>query len=178
MQLGGCTTNSLREALRVLSQAEELLAAPERWTKGAWARDDRGAPVVSVSDAAVAWCVAGAVVRVNEDLFGSSRVRVSLDAQTKSPVAVHGPKRLVLALRLLALPVALAVFSARKESTGVKVRVGTARAFDVDLSAVAVCVNDLQETSHAHVLFALAWAIGEVRAELSDRRRAGEEAGR
>lgn len=173
MRLRGCTTNSLREALRVLRRAEELLTSPDRWTRNAWARDAVGAPVGPVATSAVAWCLGGAVIRADHDLFGRKSVRVELDP-TRRAVVVQGPKRMVVALRLLALPTAFAAFSAenRRGTASDAGAPGAENTTDVDLSVVAVWANDLQQTSYDHILLALAWAIDDVRAELSDRRGA------
>ena len=86
---------------------------------------------------------------------------------------MQGPKRMVVALRLLALPTAFAAFSAenRKSTAADAGAPGAENTTDVDLSVVAVWANDLHQTSHDHILFALAWAIADIRAELNDRRR-------
>jgi hypothetical protein len=84
---------------------------------------------------------------------------------------------MVVALRLLALPTAFAAVNANR-SKGTAADAGAPGAedtTDVDLSVVAVWANDLQQTGHDHILFALAWAIDDVRAELSDRRRASRQ---
>jgi hypothetical protein len=39
----------------------ELLDTPEKWTKGAFARDSKGDPVDPVSPEAVCWCIEGAL---------------------------------------------------------------------------------------------------------------------
>ena len=81
---------------------------------------------------------------------------------------------MVVALRLLALPTAFAAFSAenRRGTASDAGAPGAENTTDVDLSVVAVWANDLQQTSYDHILLALAWAIDDVRAELSDRRGA------
>lgn len=50
-------------AAQVLRDAKELISAPERWTKGAYARDSAGHPVWEMADEAVCWCATGAVCR-------------------------------------------------------------------------------------------------------------------
>ena len=174
MRLRQCTTNSLRETLRVLCATEELLASPRRWTKAAWARDGAGEPAKPIAESARAWCLAGAVVRASHDLFGPARVWAELDHETNVPAVVHGSKRVVLSLRVLAFPIAFSVFSAGTSGAGTS-RQEQPRARLVDLSVIAVWANDLPETDHDHVLGALGWAIGDVRAELGDRRRGHPE---
>ena len=175
MRLRGCTTNSLREAVRVLHRTEDLLAKPERWTAGAWARDRAGKPVLPLARSAQAWCVAGAIIRANHDLFALERLRVELAASTRAPVAIKGTKRVVVALRVIALPIAFAVIAAKGRAP---TRSGAAGAeldsLEVDLSAIPVWVNDLSQTNHEHILFALSWAIDEVRTELRARRLSAE----
>ena len=55
------TTPDVAQALRA---ARELIAAPERWTQQAQARDADGQRVPAQSNAACCWCVAGAVEHV------------------------------------------------------------------------------------------------------------------
>jgi hypothetical protein len=116
-------------------------------------------------------------VRASHDQFGPARVRAELDQETNVPAVVHGPRRVVLSLRALALPIAFSVFSAGKSGARTSRRSSTEQpaAGVVDLSVIPVWANDLPQTGHDHVLGALAWAIGDVRAELGDRRRGHPE---
>lgn len=97
----GYTTNALREARQILLHAHALIAEPRRWTKGAWARDASGEQVVMVEDeAAVAWCIGGAVIRAQAQLYGGVGV-VGVDPESGEPTRVLRPRRLVVALELL-----------------------------------------------------------------------------
>lgn len=174
MRLTKCTTNSLREALTVLRGADDLLVEQQNWTQMAWARDAGGTPVLSTAPEARAWCIAGAVVRSNHDRFpGSKQVRMACAPKTGLPVYVDGPKRVVLALRLLALPMAFIAATARGDAAASLVETGDPQAAreEVDMSVIAVAANDLPYVAYDHIRFALAWAIDDVRAELSDRRQ-------
>lgn len=64
------STNSLREALRLLRRTEALLDSPTHWTKHAWALNKARRPVAYNDRRAFAWCLAGAVMRANSDLYG------------------------------------------------------------------------------------------------------------
>lgn len=41
----------------------ELIATPDKWTKGEMAKDADGFPVFSTQDSAVCWCLLGAINR-------------------------------------------------------------------------------------------------------------------
>ena len=45
----------------------ELLATPDRWTKGYWARTENGAETSPRDPNAVCWCLSGAVTKCYED---------------------------------------------------------------------------------------------------------------
>ena len=64
------TTPSVAQVLR---DARNLIAAPERWTQGALARDRCGMPMAPDSPHARRWCMVGAIrvviVEVDGDLF-------------------------------------------------------------------------------------------------------------
>ena len=51
----------MNEVLSVLKGARELLSDPERWTRGAFARDRKGGPVTPFNPRACQWCVTGAI---------------------------------------------------------------------------------------------------------------------
>lgn len=51
----------------VLEKARELIATPERWTKGALARDEHGIEVPTCCDDAYCWCMGGAISAVSEN---------------------------------------------------------------------------------------------------------------
>lgn len=53
--------------VEILKAARELIAKPERWTRGSGARDASGQDVDASSDDAVCWCAIGAIVRVSEN---------------------------------------------------------------------------------------------------------------
>lgn len=55
--------------LEILKAARELISVPERWTQGAYARDNQGAPCATTSDEATCFCVRGAVRRVSYSPF-------------------------------------------------------------------------------------------------------------
>ncbi len=50
-----------QSVLDVLRAAREKIATPERWTKGAAARDVNGGKVDAASPLAVCWCANGAI---------------------------------------------------------------------------------------------------------------------
>jgi hypothetical protein len=49
------------DTIEVLEKARELISAPERWTYGMLARNQRGLSVDPLSDEAVSWCLSGAL---------------------------------------------------------------------------------------------------------------------
>jgi len=48
----------------ILKDMRNLLEAPERWTQGEYARDEKGDYICSRSSRAVCWCLMGAVSKV------------------------------------------------------------------------------------------------------------------
>lgn len=52
------------QLIKDLTAMRELLAVPERWTKGVFARGKSGKPVMADGRAAVCWSVGGAFWRV------------------------------------------------------------------------------------------------------------------
>lgn len=57
------------EARATIARAAGLIATPEHWTQEALARDASGRPVSELSEDAVRFCAAGAVVRAEAELF-------------------------------------------------------------------------------------------------------------
>lgn len=57
------------EARAIIARAAELIATPDRWTQEVLARDASGQPVSELSEDAVRFCAAGAVVRAEVELF-------------------------------------------------------------------------------------------------------------
>ena len=53
--------------LEILKAARELLAVPERWTKGVSAKDKAGFFIDRKSEAAHSFCIVGAIGRSNID---------------------------------------------------------------------------------------------------------------
>lgn len=55
------------DALSVLRGARALIATPDKWTQGAYARDAEGGERLPMDDHAVCWCAFGAISRVSEN---------------------------------------------------------------------------------------------------------------
>jgi hypothetical protein len=53
--------------VEILKAARELIAKPERWTRGSAARNSSGEHVHARSDDATCWCAIGALVMVSAD---------------------------------------------------------------------------------------------------------------
>jgi len=71
-----------------LVAARALIADPERWTQGAWARDEEGGPVGTLSPAAVCFCAQGALVHVSRS--GHERALEALSvAAGRRPTVVN-----------------------------------------------------------------------------------------
>jgi hypothetical protein len=70
------TLKDTEEALELIREVGILLHSRTRWTKGALARDKHSHLVEPDSDRAVRWCLAGALLKEEFDLFGRTlRVR-------------------------------------------------------------------------------------------------------
>jgi len=41
----------------------ELLSGPEKWTQGAWARNQKGETVSAFDSSACCWCISGAIAK-------------------------------------------------------------------------------------------------------------------
>jgi hypothetical protein len=63
----GQRMSSVREQLVA---ARDLIADPERWTQGAYARDVNDEPTMALSASACKWCPVGAVMRVTGSPYG------------------------------------------------------------------------------------------------------------
>lgn len=66
---------SLNRTLSQLQRARRLLARPEGWTQGSYARDGRGATVDSHCAEATSFCASGAIYASQDDLTGSIQAR-------------------------------------------------------------------------------------------------------
>jgi hypothetical protein len=60
-----------------MTKAYELLATPDKWTKGTYARDGNGGKVPDYSEEAKCWCVSGAIWKCYRKPY--EKVRVQLD---------------------------------------------------------------------------------------------------
>lgn len=58
----------------ILTAARALIAEPERWTQGAYARDAAGVPVDDSAETAICWCASGALFKFSS-LPGADRAR-------------------------------------------------------------------------------------------------------
>ena len=67
------------ETTRLLIRARRRLSVPQRWTKGATARDARGRMAHPLSPAAVRWCAMGALHVEGEALVPDARFRGAVD---------------------------------------------------------------------------------------------------
>lgn len=64
--------------LEILRGARELLAKPERWTKGESARDAWGKPISAFSTQATCFCLIGALYRAGGSLTEIVSIRKAL----------------------------------------------------------------------------------------------------
>lgn len=55
------------EVIDLLKRARERISAPERWTKGGYAKDAKGFSVAPDAPEAVCWCASGAVKAESPD---------------------------------------------------------------------------------------------------------------
>jgi len=82
------TTAVLDMAVLVLKRARELIACPERWAKGAFARDEKGynlmhlhenthdaAEKIATDERAVCWCPDGAIRKALAEVRQANRFR-------------------------------------------------------------------------------------------------------
>ena len=66
---------SFNATLSQLQQARQLLAKPNGWTQGSYARDRHGVMVDSRCSEATAFCASGALYATQDDLNGSMQAR-------------------------------------------------------------------------------------------------------
>jgi hypothetical protein len=175
----GFSTSSLGQALRLLVGTSGLLAQPEHWTRDAWARDRKDKPVGVATRAAVSWCLTGAVLRVEAELFGTKVQHGPATAEWGLPSRVRGPKRLENALTVLGFWMAV-VFrrihhdqlaaEARAEAKTAKAKSAATHELVLDTRLVSV-LNDQATVQHEHILLALDLAADDIRRELRERRR-------
>lgn len=165
------TTNSLREALRLLLHAHRLILAPEHWTKDAWARDRKGKPVYIDHKNAYSWCVSGAVLRAQSDLYGMTGLITTTDQETDVTIAVLGPKRVAVALELLGHFLVIANWYILEVKLSPKKTAPKQKASEPQPTMLAAVVNEMPQVEHAHVLLGLAVAIDAVHEELYARSR-------
>jgi hypothetical protein len=166
------TTNSLREALRLLLHAHGLILAPEHWTEEAWARDGKGNPVYVDHMSAHSWCVAGAVLRAQSDLYDTTGpMKVIEEDKAGEIVAVLGPKRVDVALQLLGRSLLIANRQIVDGKTAPKRTEREKKGSAPHGTMLASIVNDLPQIEHAHVLLGLAVAVDAVHEELYARSR-------
>jgi hypothetical protein len=173
------STSSLRQALRLLVRTSELLAEPDRWTRDAWARDRKGKPVGVAAKAAVAWCLTGAVLRAEAELFGTKVQHGPATAEWGLPSRVRGPKRLENALIMVGFWMGI-VFrrihqdqlaaEARAAAKTAKAKSSATHELVLDTRLVSV-LNDQPTVQYEHIVLALELAIDNVRGELRERRR-------
>lgn len=88
-----------RQTTEILNKMETILAKPEAWTQGVWARDKDGEPIEPVFDGAVCFCLHGARRRavgvkheLNVALSDQIRDRLSAAAVTLFPDRAIGSK--------------------------------------------------------------------------------------
>lgn len=66
---------SLNDTLAQLQRARRLLARPEGWTQGSYARDGHGDAVDSQCSQATSFCASGAIYATQDNLTGSIQAR-------------------------------------------------------------------------------------------------------
>jgi hypothetical protein len=182
--LEGLSTNTLREALRLLKRAQLILGSAGQWCQHDWAVDAAG-NAVSPSDAtATRFCVAGAVMRAEHELHGTPFQVIAEELQEP----ISGPKSVLSALAALSLPM-MRVYWAVYEETVAEAR----REREADIAAgkapekrepvqcpaalIAAALNDDQRIEWPHIAVALEIAVIDVAGELA-RRRATSPGGR
>lgn len=74
-------------ALTLARQVRELLAVPERWTRGEFARRADGSPCGSKDPAAQCWCLVGAMCRLDDDPIRGMEMLDAIRAATRSDSA-------------------------------------------------------------------------------------------
>lgn len=76
--------------LEILKAARELISAPERWTKGHFAKNGAGIATYCRSSSAVCWCASGATAWVVQDEDASSGVADDIDADVELAKTLGG----------------------------------------------------------------------------------------
>jgi hypothetical protein len=164
------TTNSMREALRLLLYAHRLILEPENWTKEAWARARKGNPISVDHKNARSWCVAGAVLRAQSDLYGVPGPLAITNQETDEVIAVVAPKRVAVALELLGRFLVVANLGVLDVKLSLK-KTGKKKAAEPQSTMLAAIVNEMPQIEHGNVLLGLAVAIDAVHEELYARSR-------
>jgi hypothetical protein len=163
------TTSTLKDALSLLRRANELISVPSRWTREVWARDEYGGEVPAANRGAVSWCIGGAVIRAQSELFsGKGTVEIRVSQGTDDAVAVRGPKRVVVALELLGRYL-LEANQERIDVNAAAATPGAPRLADQHPTLVASDINDLIQIEHPHVLLGVASAMVALSDELATR---------
>ena len=68
------------EAVEILKRARALIETPDKWVRGAFARDADGFPVKHLSDAACKFCARGAFLRAaNASVLDNHPAEIFLD---------------------------------------------------------------------------------------------------
>jgi hypothetical protein len=167
------TTSSLREALRLLLYAHRLILEPKHWTKEAWARNRKGGPVPVDHKQAFSWCVSGAVVRAQSDLYGAIELLkvAKEEEESEEIVAFVGPKRVAVALELIGRCLVMANWNLIDREPGSKKAGQKTKGSAPHWTVLASIVNDMPRIEHPHVLLGLAVAIDAVHEELYARSR-------
>jgi hypothetical protein len=168
------TTNSLREALRLLLRAHGLILEPEHWTKEAWARNRKGGTVPVGHTRAFSWCVSGAVLRAQSDLYGANELlTVAKEDESGEIVAVLGPKRVAVALELIGRFIVMANWDLIDRKPGSEKAGQKTKGSTPHWTLLPAMVNDMPRIEHPHVLLGLGVAIDAVHEELYARSRKG-----
>lgn len=55
---------TIKVAIKILEDARDVLHSPSRWTKGWYARDNKGLKCSAISDEACRYCISGALYKV------------------------------------------------------------------------------------------------------------------
>jgi hypothetical protein len=74
-------------AYQILTQAQDLIRDPKHWTRGAYARTERGDPVGPTNPRATCWCTAGAIIKCG----GGAPFSKGLNAELTLLMSREGP---------------------------------------------------------------------------------------
>jgi hypothetical protein len=72
----------MAKAARVLEEAGNLLSSREKWTKGAYARDEQGIPISSSYLGGCSFCLVGAVSHATRSLYPVESAKGYLASRT------------------------------------------------------------------------------------------------